>query len=365
MMKVRYPYTRQYRDRHGKMRVEYRRNGRTIPLPSNVGTAEFQAAYDTAKALIEGGQQPTGAAVPPGQLRAGTLRWLCVEYFKSAEFGQLGRVTQEERRRLLEHALREPAQPGSLFLFGDYPAAAVERRHIVVLRDRKKHVPNASNHRLKALRGLFRWATKENKGGIRENPARNVDKLNVGGEGHHTWTEEECKGYQNRHPIGTMERLAFDLFFETCQRLGDVHAMGRQHVRNGKLCFTQEKNRQHPHPMYLELPITPALQKSLGATVTGDLRFLVNAHGVPFASKKSFGNWFRACCDEAGLPRRCTAHGLRKAAATYHADNGASANELMAIFGWKSLRTAEIYVRKANQKKLAEQAMARGAKAKP
>jgi len=31
----------------------------------------------------------------------------------------------------------------------------------------------------------------------------------------------------------------------------------------------------------------------------------------------------------------------------------------MAIFGWKSLRTAERYVKKADQKRLAERAMAR------
>jgi hypothetical protein len=87
MIKVRFPYTRSYRDRHGKFRVEYRRSGKTIPLPTTVGTAEFQAAYDTAKALIEGGQQLTSSAVTLGKLLVNTLRWLCMEYFKSAEFG--------------------------------------------------------------------------------------------------------------------------------------------------------------------------------------------------------------------------------------------------------------------------------------
>jgi integrase len=358
MIKVRYPYVRDYYDRHGRLHVEYRRKGfKNIPLPPNMGTAEFQAAYDAAKALIEGGEHLTQAGTY--KLKSGTLRWLCVEYFKSAEFGQLGGVTREERRRHLEHCCQEPSSPNSTFLFGRYPATAITEKHIKVLLTRKQKVPHAANHRHKALKGLFAWAVDNNIAGVTKNPVRDVSRLKTKGDGHHTWTHEECERYKTRHAIGTMARLAFDLFFETGQRLGDVRAFGRQHVRNGKLCFTQEKNRERPEPVYLELPITPILQRSLDATATGELRFLVNSFGAPFASKKSFGNWFADRCDEARLPQNCSAHGLRKAAATNHADNGATANELMAIFGWKSLRSAEVYVRKANQKKLAERAMTR------
>jgi hypothetical protein len=48
------------------------------------------------------------------------------------------------------------------------------------------------------------------------------------------------------------------------------------------------------------------------------MTFLVNEYGKPFTAK-GFGAWFRARCDEAGLPR-CTAHGLRKAGATIAAE---------------------------------------------
>ncbi len=51
------------------------------------------------------------------------------------------------------------------------------------------------------------------------------------------------------------------------------------------------------------------------------------------------------------------AHGLRKAAATRAADNGATTHELMAVFGWIDIKEAEIYTRNANRKRLAAQAM--------
>jgi hypothetical protein len=48
---------------------------------------------------------------------------------------------------------------------------------------------------------------------------------------------------------------------------------------------------------------------------------------------------------------------LRKAAATRAADNGAIAQELMAIFGWIDIKEAEIYPRAADRNRLAAQAI--------
>jgi integrase len=70
--------------------------------------------------------------------------------------------------------------------------------------------------------------------------------------------------------------------------------------------------------------------------------------------RKPFALW----CDEAGLPH-CSAHGLRKAGATLAAENGASAHELMSIFGWLTIKEAERYTKAAEQKRLAARAMSK------
>ena len=67
---------------------------------------------------------------------------------------------------------------------------------------------------------------------------------------------------------------------------------------------------------------------------------------------------FRAWCDDAALPRRCTFHGLRKAAARRFAELGCSANEIAAWTG-QSLREVERYTRAADQARLARNALAR------
>ena len=55
--------------------------------------------------------------------------------------------------------------------------------------------------------------------------------------------------------------------------------------------------------------------------------------------------------------RIALAHGLRKAGATIAAENGATAHQLMAIFGWKTLEQAEVYTRKVRQQRVAGASM--------
>ena len=160
--------------------------------------------------------------------------------------------------------------------------------------------------------------------------------------------------YEKCHPIGSTARLALALLLYTGQRRSDIVLFGRQHLRGGWLHFTQQKNRNR-RPITLELPMLPVLQQIIDASKTGDLTFLVNENRQPFTAD-GFGNKMRDWCDEAGLPH-CTSHGLRKTGAAIAAENGATAHELMSIFGWLTLKEAERYTRAAEQKKIAARAM--------
>jgi hypothetical protein len=99
----------------------------------------------------------------------------------------------------------------------------------------------------------------------------------------------------------------------------------------------------------------PVLQSILDASPTGDLTYLITEQGKPFTAP-GFGGWFRQQCDEAGLPH-CSAHGLRKAGASIAAENGASPHQLMAIFGWLTLKEAERYTQAARRKRMARDGM--------
>ena len=352
-MQFRYKYTRSYRDRHGKLRIEYRRNGRTIPLPCTPGTAEFQAAYDAAHTSVEMSRPATTTVSSvPAQ---GSWRWLCTEYFKSSDFIDLDQNTQRVRRLVLESICREPWSKGSSRLFADAPIKAMTPQALMVLRDRKAGLPEAARSRLKAVSRVFDWAVEARVQGVERNPAHDVryPKPKAGG-GFHSWTVDEVAQYEDRHAIGTKARLALALLLFTGQRRSDVVLFGHQHVRDGQLTFTQQKNKGRK-PVTLSLPILPVLREIIDATSTGPSTFLVTEFGKPFA-RAGFGNKFRQWCDEAGLTH-CTAHGLRKAGAVIAAENGATAHQLKAIFGWTTLKQPELYTRAAEQKRLAADAM--------
>ena len=97
--------------------------------------------------------------------------------------------------------------------------------------------------------------------------------------------------YEERHPVGCKARLAFALLLYTGQQRSDVVLLGRQHVQNGWLKFTQRKNRNR-RPITLELPILPVLQEIIDKSPTGGLTFLVTDRGRPFTGN-GFGNKMR------------------------------------------------------------------------
>jgi integrase len=198
---------------------------------------------------------------------------------------------------------------------------------------------------LKALRGLMAFAFAERSIDADPTAGYKPKRLKDTG-GFQTWTDDDIAAFEARHPVGSTARLALTLLMFTGQRRGDVVRVGRQHIRGGVLSLRQSKTGAQ-----IDIPVIAELQAVLDVAPAG-MTFLITEQGRPF-TPAGFGGWFRRRCNEAGL-RELSAHGLRKAAATRLAEHGATAHELMAWFGWTTLREAERYTRAANRKTLAQ-----------
>jgi integrase len=340
------------RDRHGNVRIYYRAQGRPkVRVRGMPWTADFMAEYEAAKG---GDSTASGKGITPG-----TWRWLCTRYFaECADYFRLDPRTKRVRRGILETTFDELIAPGSPRFFRDMPVSRMTANEIEVLRDRKVAFPESANSRVKAIRAVFKWAARkkgaDGKPLAPNNPSRDVSYLKSNNPtGYHTWTLDEVRQFEERHPVGTKARLALALLLFTGQRRSDITRLGRQHVRDGKITLTQFKNR-NLKPTRLVLPVLSVLQAVIDASPCGEMTYLVNDCGRPFTDA-GFGNWFRDRCVEAGVSGR--AHGLRKAGATITANNGATAHQLMAMFGWRTLKMAEQYTRAADQERLAESAM--------
>jgi integrase len=173
-------------------------------------------------------------------------------------------------------------------------------------------------------------------------------------DGFEPWSEDDIAAFEARWPIGSRERLAFALLLYTSQRRSDVIRMGPQHIENGRIKVRQAKTGKR-----LAIPVHPALREAIDAHPSDHLTFLAVRGGRPFASGAAFYQWFKPACAAAGLPDNLSPHGLRKAAARRLAEAGCTPHEIMAVTGHVTLAEAERYTRDANQRRLAESAIAR------
>jgi integrase len=218
----------------------------------------------------------------------------------------------------------------------------------MVLMDRKADKLGAANNRKKYLSAMFGWAIKRSI--MKANPCRDVQRISYATDGFHTWTVDEVRQFETRHPIGTSARLAMGLLLYTGARRGDVVTFGRQHVKDGVLRYVPRKTR-YKRAAVSEKPILDELAQIIAASPTGDPTFLVTEYGKPFTAA-GFGAWFRKRCDEAGL-FNCTAHGLRKAGAKLAAEAGATDRQLLAQFDWTTSSQATVYTAAADKKLMA------------
>src|SRR5262249_29621193 len=108
------------------------------------------------------------------------------------------------------------------------------------------------------------------------------------------------------------------------------HRSFRTTARAGRGASFYPAKKSRAEAGHAHLANTSDLQRIIEATPSGALAFLVTEFGRPFTAN-GFGNRFRKWCDEVGLP--CSAHGLRKTAATRLAEAGASELEIRAITG--------------------------------
>jgi integrase len=335
MARRRPPFVECWRDRHGRLRVYFRKGkGQRIALPSSIGSDEFNVGYQAALAgQIEARRDQLKPAHP------GTIAALINSYKRSAEYVGLrsttkaGYVTRIEVLRI-EHGhrtvaglTRERIITGILQPYADRPGAALSI--------------------LKMLRILIRHAI--NIGWLKYDPTLGIKRPKTNEI--RSWSESEIQAFEAKWPTNTKQRLAFALFLCTGQRRSDVRRMTWADVTENKIRVVQQKTG-----IKLSIPLHRDLLALLAAAERNHVTILNTNFGRPF-SVAGFSQWMRDAISKAGLPLDCKPHGLRKAAGRRLAEAGCTANEVMSILGHKTLAEAERYTRAADQAKLATAAV--------
>lgn len=320
-------YCYREKTRHGNyvFYVRRERRGPRTRLPDDYGSKSWWEAYYAAVA----GQPQT--VVKRGHR---LLSDLIEGYQESREFTSLADQTRKYRAAQFRRMVANNP---------DAEAHEIEQVHIH--RAMSERTPDAANNFIKAVRGFFDWAVK--LGYLPSDPTAGISKIIVRTEGYHSVTEAEIAQYRATHAVGTMARLALEVFVLTGARRSDAALLGPKHVINGMIEFQAQKTKE-----WCYVPILPEMQEIIDAT-KGET-FIHREDGNPYVAE-SLGNMMQRWFAEAGLPH-CSAHGIRKYSATNFANHGVSAHQLMAVFGWKRMAQAETYTKKVDKRKLAKEA---------
>jgi integrase len=329
-------------DRYGKVRYYLRgkfKGEKKIAIKGEFGSAEFAQNY--ADALNK------RTSVAPSLVVSKTsFQYLCNAYVASIDFKTKYTIESQKWRIAM---LRKMC-----LTIGEKPAARIAKGHVNTWLDARADRPEAANNLLKCLRDLFAFGVRREM--VKTDPTEGLKKIQAYSEGFHTWTVPEVFQYMDKHPTGSRARMALSIALYSGLRRKDVAVLGRQHIGpDVKIHFKGAAKSRRKKNKDLKLPILADLQVEFDAVPQGQMIFLQSNRGRPF-SAASLGNTFRKWCEEAGL-NHCSMHGLRKAGATIAANNGATDQQLMAIYGWTKADMATLYTEQRDREKLADDGM--------
>ena len=341
---MRPPYVHEWQD-GSRFRRRYRRGGFARPLPAHVrfSAPAFMVAYAAAAAAYEALAQGAKTTVPPGSVDAHASR-----YMTSHEWKALAANTRKARSNLLRRFCDMKVQSGARV--GGLPLKMMEESH---LRGLIAHLPPQTKRvMVQTLRQMIEAAI--DRGEITRNVAAAL-RVKVGKvEGRHTWTAEEIAQFRAHWQTGTIQRTAFDLLLLTGQRRGDAICMGWHMVKDQVLTVKQEKTGA-----LARVPLLPEISTVIRDLPIG-LPWMQTSAGKPWTGGAGFGNRFRDWCDAAGLPKRCSAHGLRKAFCCFWAERGHSVHRIAAMSGHLTLTEVERYTRAADREKIVRAMLVEG-----
>lgn len=323
-------YVKAYQDRYGKWHYYFRRRGHPpTKLRGQPGSDEFLTAYQEAKNARKD-------IVSPGK-RQGTIGGIWDEYQASAEFAALAVTTRREMKYVLDGLAKK---------HGDRQLKALKRSHIMGWRDSMKKKPGAANKMLRSVRALLSYAILKEQ--LEVNPCDKIKLMKLGR--HRAWSDDELKAFETKWPIGTLERMIFDLALYSGQRRADLAAMRRDQISAGSLSVIQGKTGAK-----MSIRVHRSLAASLGAFLpTHEAETIIAGPAGKSIHSFTMAAIFRTAKREAKVPEDCVLHGLRKTTARIMAEIGEKSSP---ITGHLTRAMQDEYERDASQKKMATAAI--------
>ncbi|WP_172332453.1 tyrosine-type recombinase/integrase [Mangrovicoccus sp. HB161399] len=316
------------RQRRGRWFHYYRRDGREIPLgvhglhPTD---PRVFAAYCGEHARWE--HRPPETKTP----KSGTFAWAVDLLMASKKWEALADSTKQNREAILRRYVKTQGARPLHTITGDAIDAALYAKG-----------GHAAVNELKALKMVFAHAKRSRF--LAKDPTVGLKMERPATEGFPTASADEIEKFQKRWPIGTTERLVFDLALYTGAARVDLAKLSRKNLEDGLLNYTRQKTG-----VECDVPLTPELRAVIARTPDIAPAFLLTSFGKPFAAA-GLGNFFADACKAAGVEFRL--HGLRKAFCVYWAEKEKTPHQIAAMAGHLSLSEVVRYTKAADRRRM-------------
>lgn len=334
-MTKRYKYLYPDTDRHGNQRLYFKPPGhKKTRIKEASGSKAMKAEYNRLFAAYEAADAPDR----PKTVQKGSMEWMLRLYMASGAYRELAENTRKQRDNFYTRFNRA---------HGTVLVADLTASDLAAVRDALPRF--AARNFIKSMRAAFKWAMLEENKHADSNPAAAVDMPSGATKGHKSWTIEDVMQFKEFHPKGSTPRKVLASILFTAREISGVRTLGRKDVRDGMIRGERQKTWTDA-----TTPVLSILRDELGDDYNS-LFWIAKTDGQPY-SANSLPQRFSQWATDAGLDG-LTAHGLRKAVGTILADLGFSENTIMAALSHESSTSAQVYVVRANKKKLAKEGM--------
>jgi integrase len=330
-MRVRVVGLNRYTDRHGKVRLYWRRKGApAIALdPQLSGAALIAKVAELEKRYLK-----------PAP-KAGTLRLLIGDYkAKSNHWRDLRPRTRKDYERVFAWLGRAVDEPAIHF------TAPV----VAGLRDKARdaHEPKFANQLVTTLKMVFRFAVEH--GDLPSNPATGLEKATGGKKRpNRPIAPWEALNLLHGAPTGFLPVVALAIYCGI--REGDIAALPRNAVSGDWLGFEQSKTKRW-HEAFISDDLRTILSKMPTHNAT---TLLVSSHDRPWTVEGIKSAWerLRDRLEAAGQLRPgATFHGLRHTGATWLEEAGYEEGQTKHFLGHGPKTVSGRYGQSASRRKL-------------
>lgn len=336
-----FPKARPYTDARGNTRFRMSHKGHRYELGADYGSEDFKARYNAAMAGEKVGM------IGASKTKPRSVSDLVARFYGGRIYKGWSESTKATNRAIIEKWREE---------YGGYLVGTLRKRNIETMMASKSETPAAANNFRKRISQVLDHAVDLEW--LTSNPARQVKGYEYESAGIYTWTESDIQKFYNHHQPGSDAHDAMTLMLYTAAAKVDAVQMGPFSLKDTpegpRLIYRRQKTR-HRKAMLVSIPLHDDLSPVLARRMNMGT-FLQTREGKQ-RSHKGLGGTMRKWCDDAGLPH-CTAHGLRKACARRLAEGGATAPQIAAITGHKTLSEVQLYIEAANREGMADDGFA-------